>query len=65
LRRGPGILPNPLTPKALQLRDDYQRHIHELITPAHFPLEIANALTKAERQKLISVARPARSLRTS
>jgi hypothetical protein len=27
----PWVLPNPLTPKALQLRADYQRHIHELI----------------------------------
>lgn len=46
---------NPLQAKALQLRADYQQNIHELIAPAHFPGEIASALTKAERQKLIQV----------
>src|SRR5947199_5117219 len=54
------VLRNPLTPKALRLRGDYQQQIHQLIAPAHFPHEIASALTKAERQKLIPVgdARP-------
>ncbi len=49
------VLRTPLTPQAIRLRDDYQKHIHELIAPAHFPDEIASALTKAERQKLIAV----------
>ena len=49
------VLRAPLTSKALQLRDDYQRHAHDLIAPAHFPQEIASALTKAERQRLIPV----------
>ncbi|HKI32836.1 MAG TPA: type II toxin-antitoxin system VapC family toxin [Gemmataceae bacterium] len=49
------VLRAPLTAKALRLRDDYRRQVHELIAPAHFPHEIANALTKAERQKLIPV----------
>jgi hypothetical protein len=49
------VLRAPLTAKALQLRDDYRRQVHELIAPAHFPHEIANTLTKAERQKLIPV----------
>ena len=49
------VLKNPLTPRALRLRDEYQRQIHELIAPAHFPHEIASALTKAERQKVIAV----------
>jgi hypothetical protein len=35
--------------KALRLRDGYQKSTHELIAPAHFPGEIASALTKAER----------------
>src|SRR2546421_6347536 len=49
-----------LTPKALRLGDEYRRQLHELIAPAHFPVEIASALTKAERQKLIPAgdARP-------
>src|SRR5947207_2394560 len=52
---GPWVLPNPLAPKAIRLRDDYRRQVHELIAPSHFPHEIASALTKAERQKLIPV----------
>ena len=46
-------LRNPLQAKALKLRTEYQQNIHELIAPSHFPGEIASALTKAERQKLI------------
>src|SRR5437764_1393093 len=49
------VLPHTLTAKALRLRDDYQKQVHELIAPSHFPGEIANGLTKAERQKLIRV----------
>ena len=49
------VLKNPLTSKAVQLRDDYRRQVHELHAPDHFSLEIASALTKAERQKLILV----------
>jgi predicted nucleic acid-binding protein len=49
------VIPRPLSPKALGLRDDYRNSIHELIAPAHFPGEIASALTKAERQKSIPV----------
>ena len=54
------VILRPLTPKALRLRDEYRRQLHELIAPAHFPFEIASALTKAERQKLIPAgdARP-------
>jgi predicted nucleic acid-binding protein len=49
------VLPNALSAKALKLRDEYQQKIHELIAPSIYPGEIANALTKAERQKLINV----------
>lgn len=49
------VMPRPLSFKALQLRDDYRKSIHELIAPAHFPGEIASAATKAERQKIIPV----------
>lgn len=49
------VLPHPLRAKALQLRDEYKRQIHELIAPSHFPAEIASALTKAERTRLIPV----------
>lgn len=47
------VIPRPLTPAALRLRDGYRNRIHELIAPSHFAGEIANGLTKAERQKLI------------
>jgi predicted nucleic acid-binding protein len=52
----------PLSLKAWHLRDDYLKSIHELIAPAHFPGEIASALTKAERQKLIPVGTARRLL---
>jgi predicted nucleic acid-binding protein len=51
------VLRNPLQTKALKLRADYQQNAHELIAPSHFPGEIASALTKAERQKLIRVGK--------
>src|SRR5438046_971678 len=49
------VLPRPDSPKALRLRDECRRQVRELIAPAHFPLEVASGLTKAERQKLIAV----------
>jgi hypothetical protein len=44
----------------LQLRADFQNAVDELIAPSIFSGEVASALTKGERQKLISVgdARP-------
>jgi predicted nucleic acid-binding protein len=56
------VIPRPLSPKALQLRDDYRTSIHELIAPAHFPGEIASALTKAERQQSIPVGDASRHI---
>ena len=47
------VIPRPLTPKAVRLRDEYQRQIHELLAPAVFIDEVAGALTKAERQKIV------------
>ena len=49
------VLPEPLAGKAQQLRDDYQNRIHELIAPDTFPAEVANALTRGERKKVITV----------
>jgi hypothetical protein len=42
------------TPTALRLRESFRNSIHELIAPNCFPLEVGNALTKAERQKIIN-----------
>ncbi len=49
------VVSRPLTSKALRLRQDYQRGIHELIAPSVFSAEVAGALTKCERQKIIPV----------
>lgn len=45
------------TAQALKLRDEFQQAIHELIAPAHFPAEVASALTKLQRNKIIPVGR--------
>src|SRR5438128_10772350 len=54
------VLPRPNSGKALLLRAEFQNAVHELIAPSVFSGEVASALTKAERQRLIPVgdARP-------
>lgn len=49
------VLPVPHSGKALQLRDEYLNQVHELLAPDIFLAEAANALTKAEGQKIIPV----------
>jgi predicted nucleic acid-binding protein len=49
------VLPEPDSPKAKQLRNDFQKALHELLSPAVFEVEIAHALTRAERQGIIAV----------
>lgn len=49
------VLPRPASPRAVRLRDEYRRGVHDLLAPSIFPAEAASALTKAERQKLIPV----------
>jgi predicted nucleic acid-binding protein len=39
--------------KAIQLRDEFNQQIHELLAPDVFPVEIAHALSRAERRGLI------------
>jgi hypothetical protein len=50
------VLAEPDSPKANQLRSDFQNGIHDLITPDVFQIEIAHALTRAERQGRIAVS---------
>jgi predicted nucleic acid-binding protein len=50
------------TPKALALRDDIQHQIHQVIAPDVFVSEVAHALTKAERQKIIPIGDAQRHL---
>jgi predicted nucleic acid-binding protein len=47
------VLPEADSAKALQLLDDFRAGIHELIAPEVFPVEVAHALTRAERQGII------------
>jgi predicted nucleic acid-binding protein len=49
------VLPEPDSVKALALQDDVQNGIHEIIAPDVFASEVAHALTKAERRKIVPV----------
>jgi predicted nucleic acid-binding protein len=49
------VLPEPDSPKAIALRDDFRNQIHELLAPDFFALEVLHALTRAERQNRIPV----------
>lgn len=44
------------TDKARKLRDEYRQAIHALLAPDVFPVEVAHALTRAERQGRITPA---------
>jgi predicted nucleic acid-binding protein len=44
------------TDKARKLRDEYRQGIHELLAPDVFPIEVAHALTRAERQGRVTPA---------
>ena len=48
------VVREPDTDKALRLRDDFLKGIHELLAPDVFALEVMHALTRAERQGRIS-----------
>lgn len=48
------LVPEVDTPKALRLRDDYQKALHELLAPDILPVETTHALTRAERQGRIT-----------
>jgi predicted nucleic acid-binding protein len=47
------VLNEPDAAKARRLRDDFRNTVHELIAPGSFTLEIAHALTKAQRRGMI------------
>jgi predicted nucleic acid-binding protein len=48
------VLAEPDSPQTKQLRADFQKAIHDLLAPDVFPVEIAHALTRAERQGRIT-----------
>lgn len=47
------VVPEAHSDKALRLRDDVRNAVHELLVPDVFPVEVAHALTRAERQQRI------------
>ncbi|MGC8642213.1 MAG: type II toxin-antitoxin system VapC family toxin [Isosphaeraceae bacterium] len=47
------FLAEPDSPQAIRLRDDFDQQVHELLAPDIFPVEIAHALSRAERRGLI------------
>ena len=49
------VLKEPDSSAAIALRDDFRNHIHQLIAPDTLPIEIAHALTRAERRGVIPV----------
>ena len=48
------VLSEPDSAAANTLRDEFIREMHELIAPDTFLAEVAHALTKAERRKVIA-----------
>jgi predicted nucleic acid-binding protein len=56
------VVPELHSDKALRLRDDYRTGSAELIAPDVYLIEIAHALTRAERQKRITSAQGALAL---
>lgn len=44
------------TAKARRLRDDFRMGVHELLAPDIFPVEIAHAMSRAERQGRVAPA---------
>lgn len=47
------MLPESDSGKALALEADFRNQIHELIAPNIYPVEVAHALTKAERRGIL------------
>lgn len=47
------VLPEADSARAIRLRDEYAKGVHELLAPDLFAPEIANALASAERQRRI------------
>lgn len=41
--------------KAIKLREEYRRQVHEILAPDTFVVEVSHALTKAERRGIIPV----------
>lgn len=47
------VLPETDSDRAVALRDDFRNGVHELFAPDVFAIEVAHALARAERRKII------------
>src|ERR1019366_3616285 len=56
------VLTEADSPKAVAVRADYRNHLLELLVPDIFPVEVAHALTRAERKGLIKPPQATRLL---
>jgi predicted nucleic acid-binding protein len=56
------VLPEKDTPKAVRLRNAYRQGLHELLAPDIFSAEVAHALARAERRKILHPPEGARRL---
>lgn len=54
------LVQEDLSDKADRVRQDFRQGVHELIAPDVFPVEVAHALTRAERQGRITAAEGAK-----
>jgi predicted nucleic acid-binding protein len=55
-------LPEPDSGKAIALKADYVNQIHELLAPDVFPIEVAHALSRAERRGILKPPEGSQSL---
>jgi predicted nucleic acid-binding protein len=47
------VLTEPDSPKAVALRDEFRKHLHELLAADAFLSEVAHSLTRAERKGIL------------
>ncbi len=49
-----GVLPEEGSDKAIALQEAFENAVHELLAPDVLPIEVAHALTRAERRRRAS-----------
>jgi predicted nucleic acid-binding protein len=57
------VLPEADTPKAVRFLNEIRRGMHEILVPDVYPVEVAHAITRAERRGVIQPPLGARRLR--
>lgn len=50
------ILPEADSDEAIRLQEGFENNIHDLLAPDTFPVEVAHALTRAERRGIIEAS---------